>query len=283
MKISFMSQAYFDTPFEEIVPRLAAVGYDGVEPLAGPEGQLKPSELKDSDRRALRALLADHSMEIPVLNPYRESMVTMAKDGMARGFYGAIMDLAVDLGTPTVNCLSGFLPDGDREGWEILINFLMELTRYAESIGICLSIHNHEANILDTVEKCTLMIQHVGSPNLKVTFDATNCYLLNGDIPAAVAFLGPHLNHCHLKGITGKYPYTHFLVPGEEGDEMDFNAFAIALGRVGYTGSISVETFQHMRDDKDRVAYEMMSTTLARLGLREAPDSPMGTGETSGI
>ena len=273
MKISFMSQAYGDTPIEEIITRLAAVGYDGVEPLAGPEGQLKPSELKDSDRRALRGHLADNGMEMPVLNPYRESMVNMAKDGTARNFYGAIMELAVDLGTPTVNCLSGFLPDGDREGWEILIDFLKALTRYAESIGICLSIHNHEANILDSVEKCMLMIQHVGSPNLKVTFDATNCYLLNGDVPKAVAFLGPHLNHCHLKGIKGKYPYTHFLVPGEEADEMDFNAFAVALGSVGYTGSISVETFHHMRDDKDRVAYEMMSATLSRLGFRERPDS----------
>ena len=268
MKISFMTQAYVDTPFEEIIARLASVGYDGVEPLAGPEGQLKPSELKDSDRRALRLLLSEHGMTIPVLNPYRESMVNMAKDGTAREFYGAIMELAVDLGTPTVNCLSGFFAEGDREGWKILIDFFKELTRHAESTGICLSIHNHEANILDTVEKCTLMIQHVGSPNLKVTFDATNCYLLNVDVPKAVAYLGPHLNHCHLKGITGKYPFTHFLVPGEEDDEMDFEALANALGKLGYNGYISVETFAHMRDDKDRVAYEMMSKTLADLGLR---------------
>ncbi len=267
MKISFMTQAYADTPFEKIVPRLAKVGYDGVEPLAGPEGQLKPSELKDSDRRELGSLLTEHGMTIPVLNPYRESMVNMAKEGIARDFYGAIMELAVDLGTPTVNCLSGFFADGDREGWKILIDFFKELTRHAESIGICLSIHNHEANILDTVEKCTLMIEHVGSPNLKVTFDATNCYLLNVDVPQAAVYLGPHLNHCHLKGIKGKYPFTHFLVPGEEGDEMDFEALASALATVGYDGYISVETFPHMRDDKDRIAYEMMSSTLAGLGL----------------
>ena len=45
-----------------------------------------------------------------------------------------------------------------------------------------------------------------------------------------------------MKGVIGKFPYNHFLVPGERGDEFPFDDFAAALGKAGYTGCISVET-----------------------------------------
>ncbi|MBI1925993.1 sugar phosphate isomerase/epimerase [Candidatus Poribacteria bacterium] len=269
MKISFHGAGYFGLPFEEIVTRLANVGYDGIEPMCGPEAQLKPDELKASDRQAIKTFVAEQGMEIAVLNPYRvQSMANMAKEGKAEAFYRQLMELAADLGVPSVNFLSGFLPTGDTDGWRTLIDTLKPLTRYGESIGVCLSIHNHEANILDTPNKCNLIIQHVGSPNLKLNFDATNFHILNYNIPSAVELTAPHLIHCHLKGVVGMYPYNQFLVPGEAGDEMDFEELAKAFGSVGYNRFISVETFPHMRDDKDVVAYNMISSTLAKLGLR---------------
>ncbi|MCD6520452.1 MAG: hypothetical protein J7M05_11080, partial [Anaerolineae bacterium] len=60
-----------------------------------------------------------------------------------------------------------------------------------------------------------------------------------------------------------------FLVPGEEGDELPFDAFARALGEVGFARYISVETFSWMREDKAELAYRMISETLHALGQRE--------------
>jgi sugar phosphate isomerase/epimerase len=178
------------------------------------------------------------------------------------------MDLAVDIGASTVNFLSGFLPDGDTEGWRILIDSVKELCRYAESCGLNFAIHNHEATILDSAEKCRLFIDHVDSPCLRMTFDATNCHLLNGDVVREVGASGNRIAHAHLKGLRGRYPHTEFLVPGEGGDEMDFPAFARALGDIEYSGYVSVETFPRHRDDKDRVAYDMMHAALTALSLR---------------
>lgn len=269
MKISFHGAGYFSTPFEEIVTRLAAVGYDGIEPMCGPEAQLKPDELTDGDRRATKALIVDAGMEVAVLTPYRvQPMANMAKNGEVELFYRKLMDLAADLDAPSVNFLSGFLPTGDRDGWVTLIDTLKPLTRYGESIDVCLSIQNHEASILDTPNKCNLLIQHVSSPNLKLNFDATNFHILNYDVASAVELTAPHLIHCHLKGVKGMYPYNQFIVPGGEGDQMDFEKLAKAFGKVGYTRFISVETFPYMRDDKDVVAYRMVSSTLEKLGLR---------------
>jgi sugar phosphate isomerase/epimerase len=57
-------------------------------------------------------------------------------------------------------------------------------------------------------------------------------------------------------------------VPGEPADQLDFEAFAKALGEVGYDRTISVEVFSWMRPDKAKIAYRMMSEHLAALGLR---------------
>ena len=138
----------------------------------------------------------------------------------------------------------------------------------AIELGLAMNIHNHEANIIDTPEKALLLIRHVDSPCLKILNDITNFYHLGADIAASTELLGPLTMHCHVKGVKGMYPYSEFLIPGEEGDELDFRTFARALGEAGYERYLSVETFPQMRMDKARIAFEMMDSTLRELGLR---------------
>jgi len=182
-----------------------------------------------------------------------------------------LVDIAVALGSPNVNFLPGWLSDGDQPAWELLIRALKALMPYAEQKGVNIAIHNHEANIIDAPDKCLRLIEAVGSPRLKVLCDITNFYILGSDVAQAVRRVGPYIVHCHLKGVVGKYPFNEFLVPGEEGDELPFDPFAAALGEVGYSGCISVESFKWMREDKAQLAYGMMSERLRALGLRNGP------------
>jgi sugar phosphate isomerase/epimerase len=148
------------------------------------------------------------------------------------------------------------------------VDILKKLARRAEELGVNLAIHNHEGHVIDAPDKCLVLIEHVGSPRLKVLCDITNFHILGSDIRWTVQRLAPHIVHCHEKGVQGKYPFAKFLVPGEEGDELDFDAFASALGDIGYDRTISVETFSHMRADKAQIAHGMMSERLKALGLR---------------
>ena len=132
-----------------------------------------------------------------------------------------------------------------------------------------MNIHNHEANTIDTSSKVLLLIEHVGSDALRVLNDITNFYHLGENIAEVTENLGPLTTHCHVKGVTGMYPYSTFLIPGEDGDELDFRTFAETLGKVGYDKYISVETFPHMRMEKAQIAYQMMAKTLMELGLRQ--------------
>jgi sugar phosphate isomerase/epimerase len=122
--------------------------------------------------------------------------------------------------------------------------------------------------IVDSPDKCLLLIEQVGSPRLKVLCDITNFYILGADLRQAVQRVGPHIVHCHLKGVKGRYPFNRFIVAGEEGDEMDFDTFAVALAEVGYGRYISSEGFSWQRPDKAQIAFDMMSARLRALGLR---------------
>jgi sugar phosphate isomerase/epimerase len=131
-----------------------------------------------------------------------------------------------------------------------------------------MNIHNHEATTIDAPDKVELLIRHVGEPSLRSLNDITNFYHLGADIAQVTERLAPVTAHCHVKGVQGMYPYSTFLIPGEEGDELDFRSFAAALGRSGYRRYVSVETFPHMRLEKARIAFAMMARVLRELGYR---------------
>lgn len=269
--ISYHSGGMADRPLLDVIEHLSDAGYDAVEIVCGPKAHIRPDEITPSQLSEIKAALREKRLSVSAVNPFTVKPLTnMAREGFAEAerFYTRLMELAVELDAPTVNFLTGWVPEGDREGWAALISALKPLTHRAASIGVCMSIHNHEANVVDTSDKVLLLIRHVEADNLKSLCDITNFYILGEDIPTAVRKLGPHLIHCHVKGVLGLYPYNHFLVPGETGDELDFDAFARTLGEVGYSRCISVETFPHMRADKAEVACRMMSRTLTRLGLR---------------
>lgn len=269
--ISFHSGGFADRPLPWVLEHLSGIGYDAVEIVCGPEAHIRTGDPIGPQLGEARRLLAKHHLAVSAINPYTlPPMVNLAKEDRARAvaFWSLLMDIAVELRSPNVNFLPGWLPDGDEVAWKLLIDVLKTLAGEAERKGVNLAIHNHEGMIIDSPDKCLLLIEQVGSPNLKVLCDITNFHILGGDVRQAVERVALHIVHCHEKGVRGRYPYAEFIVPGEEGDELDFDSFARALADVGYGRYISVEGFKWQRQDKAQIAYGMMSARLAALGLR---------------
>lgn len=269
--ISFHSGGHVDKPLPWLIEHLGDSGYDAIEIVCGPEAHIRTGEPLAPQLSRARALLERHNLAVSAVNPYTApALVNQAHEDMDRavGFWSSLIDIAVDLGAANVNFLPGWLADGDTVAWRVLIDALKRLSEPAEKAGVNLAIHNHEAMIVDSPDKCLLLIEQVGSPRLKVLCDITNFYILGADVGQAVRRVGRHIVHCHIKGVRGKYPYAEFVVVGEDGDEMDFDAFAAALGEVGYQGYISAECFQWMRQDKCGVAQAAMAPRLRALGLR---------------
>jgi sugar phosphate isomerase/epimerase len=268
--ISFHSGGFQDKPIDWIARHLAGIGYDGLEICCGPTSHVRTAEPLEPQLDRVRALLEETGLRAVAINPYGvKPLPNYAQEEAAYPFYTTLIDIAAALGAPTVNFLPGRFPNGCSDCWKKIVEQLKPLLFYAGERGVNMTIHNHENMVLDTPDKVRLIIEHCGLPNLKSLCDITNYYILGSDVDWAVERVAPWTIHCHLKGVVGRFPYNHFLVPGEPGDEFPFDAFAAALGRTGYQGCISVETFSWWREDKARVAYDMMSARLAALGLRE--------------
>ena len=269
--ISYHTGGFQDKPFEWVVRHLAGIGYDGVEIVCGPTAHIRTSEPLEPQIESARTLLQETGLRPVAINPYGvKPLPNYAQEEDAQAFYTTLIDIAAALGAPTVNFLPGRFPDSCASAWRKIVETVKPLLYYAEQRGVNMTIHNHENMVLDTPDKTRLIIEQCGLPNLKSLCDITNYYILGSDVAWAVERVAPWTVHCHLKGVVGKFPFHHFVVPGERADEFPLAAFAGALGRANYTGYISVETFAYMREDKARVAYQMMAGRLAALGLREA-------------
>ena len=270
--ISYHAGGMKDLPLRQVVGILAEVGYDAIEMMCGPEAHIPSGRVNSALLKEIRTMTEAHGLKVSVINPFTgKGLYHLALEDKqtATDHYALLQDVAVALGARGVNFLTGYGGDkGDAFAWRLLVDVLKPICRRAEELGITMHIHNHEATTIDASSKVTLLIEHVGSDALKALNDITNFYHLGEDIAAVTEKLGPLTAHCHVKGVTGMYPYSTFLIPGEAGDELDFRTFAETLGKVGYANYISVETFPHMRMEKARIAYEMMAGTLQELGLR---------------
>jgi len=269
--ISLHSGAFVDKPLPWVIEHLGSLGYDGIEIVCGPTAHIRTGEPLEPQLDDAKRLLAENNLKVAAINPYTHpSMAPSAKQDRQEtiAFWSQLMDIAVELGARNVNFLPGWLPDGDREAWQILIDVLKPLAKRADGMGLNLAIHNHEGQIIDSPDKCLLLIEQVGSPALKVLCDITNFHILGGDVAQAVERVGPYIVHCHEKGVKGKYPFNEFIVVGDEGDELPIDDFYAALGRLGYDAYVSMEGFSWMRDDKAVIAYNAMSERLRALNLR---------------
>jgi len=270
--ISYHAGGMRDLPLERVLDILGSVGYDAVEMMCGPEAHIRSGEVSDALLRDIRRRCDDHGLAVAVINPFAgPGLYQLALEGPQRAIdhYYLLQDVAVALGAAGVNFLTGYGGErGDAFAWRLLVDVLRPLCERAAQLGLTMNIHNHEATTIDTPDKVRLLVRHVASPALRLLNDITNFYHLGADIERTTRELADLTVHCHVKGVQGMYPYSRFLIPGEEGDELDFRTFARTLGEVGYQRYVSVETFPQMRLEKAQIAFTMMSTVLRELGLR---------------
>jgi sugar phosphate isomerase/epimerase len=272
IRISYHAGGMRDLPLEQVVQILGDVGYDAIEMMCGPEAHVRSGEVTDARLRDVKRLCDDHGLSICVINPFAgPGLYQLAVEAPQRAVdhYALLQDVALALGASGVNFLTGYGAErGDAHAWRLLVDVLRPICERAARLGLTMNIHNHEATTIDAPDKVRLLVRHVGSPALRLLNDITNFYHLGSDIERTTRELADLTVHCHVKGVRGLYPYSTFLIPGEEGDELDFGTFARTLGQAGYTGCVSVETFPQMRLEKAQIAFAMMSRTLRELGLR---------------
>src|SRR5712691_6303351 len=131
--LSFHTGGLVDKPLTWVVPHLAEIGYDGIEIVCGPSAHIRPEAAAD-ELDPVRRLLEHHSLKVAAINPYTvKPLPEMAVEGGAQAFYERLIEIAVALGAPTVNFLTGKPSGSDADGWRGMINALKPILHFAHA------------------------------------------------------------------------------------------------------------------------------------------------------
>jgi sugar phosphate isomerase/epimerase len=121
VKTGFHSGAFAADPIAEVIPRLAALGFQGVELNAETAPWTRPHvtpRLGTKKRAEIRRLAGDHGLEVSAISAHI-SLVDADRRTRQRhlGFVKGCIDLAPDVGTNIVHAIGSGPGDGCSRPW----------------------------------------------------------------------------------------------------------------------------------------------------------------------
>jgi sugar phosphate isomerase/epimerase len=151
-----------------------------------------------------------------------------------------VADVAAKFGTTIVRVFSFFIPASDppERYRKQVIERMRALADIAEERGVVLAHENEKEIYGDRPQRCADLIEAVGSPALRATFDAAN-FVQCGVRPHAEAYglLRPYLVYLQVKDALAA---SGQVVPAGQGDGQVRETLA-ALRDSGFAGYVSLE------------------------------------------
>ena len=226
---------------EEMLPRVAEMGYEGVE-IWGPHIDGKP----DEELLALREQARELGLGIPCLTPYFcftgtpeewEASLAIGRRFVhyaqllgapfIRGLTSVHIDLK-DFRQQPVASLDHLAPSAQAtpQHWEQTIEAYRQLTSHIDEVGaqVTFALETHGNNLSDTLAGCRRLLGGVGSPRLRILYQG----FLDQE-PAE-----------GLEDIYGAVVHVHLQYVGGRGREK-FLPVVRRLASKGYTGWVNVE------------------------------------------
>lgn len=262
MKIGHHSGVFHPYPLTEVIPHLAALGYQGVELCAEIAPWTKPHvtpRLGPERRAAIRQLARDHGIEISAIAAHT-SLVDVDRRARQRhvDYIKGCIDLALDVGTSVVLTGSGSPPPpgvARETAWGWLLENVTICTRYAAERGVRFSMEAIGHCLIATMADLKRCLDDLKGENLYVNFDPAHLPVVGEDPAEWVRTLGSRIVHIHVKD-------TRIMGPDEEkksfwGVTLDFDCPPLgkgvirfgeivdALREIGYQGFLSVEYAAH--------------------------------------
>ncbi|MDI1463528.1 sugar phosphate isomerase/epimerase family protein [Catellatospora sp. KI3] len=230
-----------DRALRELLPRIAAWGFDAVEiPVENP-GDWSPGPVRD--------LLAEHGLAaaavLAVTPPGRDLVCTDA--ATVRGsqdYLRHLVDAAAVLGAPSVcgpvyaavGRLWRMSPDERSDCYRQLRSALEPVAEYAGERGVAIGIealNRYETSVVNTMAQTLEAID--GLPgHIGIMLDSYHMNIEESDPYAAVALAGPRIVHVQVSG-------SDRGAPGS--DHLDWPRWLGALAATGYRGPICIESF----------------------------------------
>jgi fructoselysine 3-epimerase len=262
LKLGLVTSVYVNYPLAEVIPRVAAAGYELIDIWGG-----RPHVYRDSYTRGgllgLRNLVENNGIKVssflPAFYRYPHSL-SSSNEGIrldTLDYVRQCADNAAILGAEYVLvCPSRLLPGQSLEdGWQRLADSLNAICDYVYQYPIRVMLEPVNKTVFDIINTCAdamRMLGQINRANLGVVLDTGHLNLSDETIDEALDRLGEHLLMVHASDNDGTRQQN--LVPGE--GNFDFYKFLSALKHQGYAGVISAELSSDYAADPDPPVME---------------------------
>jgi inosose dehydratase len=266
---------------EDALPRLAGMGYKGVELAAGEKYLAAPQQMDQARRTSLAALCADLGLDVVALLPFIPVMAD--GDDAHRRNLAVFRDtavLAADLTrgrTPVVTSVI----TGSSQPWEALREALVRrLSDYAKvgaETGAVFAVEPHVGGPFDLPDKAAWLVERVAHPAIRLNFDISHFAVVGLDTETCARTVLPYAVHTHVKdGRRTADGRVQFLLPGE--GDFDYPAYFRIMQRLGWTDFITVEVSGHVSSRPD---YDPFRSAEACFGVLEKARRTVDVASTS--
>lgn len=265
MKLSFNTWPYASFPvwlpaypLEEVIKRIAKIGYDGIEIGAASPHAYPPTTTKER-RKNIKNILEYYNLEVSSMLPGLSggpglNVASPIPEERRHNIehYKQVVELCAEWGGKTVLYIPGWQIFGTtrKQAWEWSTEALSEISKTAADYGVTMVIEPtpFDSNLVDRCDDAIEMMQEVGEPNVKLMFDTFHALYRKEVSTDYVYSMGENLRHIHISD-------NDRLAPGK--GRGDFVSLINALKDINYDGYLAMELGFDRRDiEPDNVARQ---------------------------
>jgi protein FrlC len=274
MKLSFNTWVYSgfpvwvpSYPLEEVIRRLARIGYDGIE-IGAAAPHAFPDYLSAERRREIKRVLDGEGLKVSSMLPapgggagYNVASPDAPERAAAIDMYKKVADLCGEWGSPVLLYVAGWQVFGTprRQAWDWTQAALGEVADHAagQGVTVCVEPTSADSNLIDSCDDMIELMDAVNRPNVGAMFDTYHT-LYRNEVPADYVYrLGERLKHIHLADVNREPPGSGVV---------DYVSLIQALRDVKYAGYLTMEIGFNRRnvepDDMARRAHVYLKSIL---------------------
>lgn len=265
MKLSFNTWPYASFPvwlpaypLEEVIKRIASIGYDGIE-IGAASPHAYPPTLTKERRKDIKKILDHYGLEVSSMLPalsggpgHNVASPIPEERRHTIEHYKEVVELCAEWGGKTVLYIPGWQIFGTsrKQAWEWSREALSEISETAADYGVNMVIEPtpFDSNLVDRCDDAIELMEDVNQPNVKLMFDTFHALHRKEVSTDYVYSMGENLKHLHISD-------NDRLPPGQ--GRGDFVSLISALKDINYDGYLAMELGFDRRDiEPDNVARQ---------------------------
>ena len=274
MKLAFNTWVYSSFPvwvpaypLEDVIKRLARIGYDGIE-IGAAAPHAFPDYLTPARRKEIRSILDDTGLALASMLPapgggagYNVASANPLERAAAVDQYKKVADLCAEWGGKILLYVAGWQVFGTsrRDAWSWSAQSLDEVAEHANGIGLTVVVEptSADSNLVDSCDDVMEMMAEVGRANVKAMFDTYHT-LYRNEVPTDYVYrLKEDLVHIHLADVDRNPPGSGVV---------DYASLIESLRDIEFDGYLTMEIGFSRRnvepDDMARRAYDYVKALL---------------------